>query len=144
MFLLGVKASSFHVFLFNLSGIFYKTHASMKPRRPPMTKHTRPETAFRQAHASERPLHGICMHSQKSKHLLGSKVRWCDHRLARTPKEAFSQVRVHAGTANVDFEVDRQPPADSPPGDHLITMVKETVKGVTKNEKRSEACSYLS
>ena len=24
---------------------------------------------------------------------------------------------VHAGTTQVDFEVDRQPPADSPPGD---------------------------
>ena len=27
----------------------------------------------------------------------------------------------------VDFEVDRLPPADSPPGDLLITMVKETM-----------------
>ena len=26
----------------------------------------------------------------------------------------------------MDFEVDRPPPADSPPGDLLITMVKET------------------
>ena len=33
----------------------------------------------------------------------------------------------HAGTAEVDFEVDLPPPADSPPGDRLITMVKETV-----------------
>ena len=33
----------------------------------------------------------------------------------------------HAGTAQVDFEVDRPPPADSPPGELLITMVKETV-----------------
>ena len=36
-------------------------------------------------------------------------------------------VRVHAGTTQVDFEVDRPPPADSPPGDLLIAMVKETV-----------------
>ena len=37
-------------------------------------------------------------------------------------------VRVHAGTTQVDFEVDpRPPPADFPPGDHLITMVKEMV-----------------
>ena len=36
-------------------------------------------------------------------------------------------VRVHSGTAQVDFEVDHPPPADSPPGDLLITMVKETV-----------------
>ena len=37
------------------------------------------------------------------------------------------EVRVHAGTTQVDFEVDRPPPADSPPGDPLITMLKETV-----------------
>ena len=43
------------------------------------------------------------------------------------PKEAFSEVRVHAGTTQVDFEVDRPPPAASPPGDLLITVVKETV-----------------
>ena len=43
------------------------------------------------------------------------------------PKEAFSEVRVHAGTAQVDFEVDRPPPADSPSGDLLITMVKESI-----------------
>ena len=36
-------------------------------------------------------------------------------------------VRVHVGTTQVDFEVDSQPPADSQPGDLLITMVKETV-----------------
>ena len=43
------------------------------------------------------------------------------------PKRRFSRVRVHAGTTQVDFEVDCPPPADSPPGDLLITMVKETV-----------------
>ena len=36
-------------------------------------------------------------------------------------------VRVHARTTQVDFEVERLPPADSRPGDLLITMVKETV-----------------
>ena len=36
-------------------------------------------------------------------------------------------VRDHAGTTQVDFEVDRPSPADSPTGDLLITMVKETV-----------------
>ena len=36
-------------------------------------------------------------------------------------------VRVHAGTSQVNFEVDRPPPAACPPGDTLITMVKETV-----------------
>ena len=47
--------------------------------------------------------------------------------LHRPPKEAFSEARVHAATTQVDFEVDRPQPADSPPGDILITMVKETV-----------------
>ena len=40
-------------------------------------------------------------------------------------------VSVHAGTSQVDFEVDRSPPA--PPGHLLITMVKEAVF-CTKNE----------
>ena len=48
-------------------------------------------------------------------------------------------VRVLAGTTQVDFEVDRPPPADldCPPGNLLITMVKETVilykRKVSKN-----------
>ena len=48
-------------------------------------------------------------------------------------------------TAQVDFEVDCPPPADSPPGDLLITMVKETVIKIEfgKNEK-SESFSSLS
>ena len=47
------------------------------------------------------------------------------HRLdaGRSP----NAVRVHTGTTQVEFEVDRPPLADSPPGDLLITMVKETV-----------------
>ena len=36
-------------------------------------------------------------------------------------------VRYHAGSVQVDFEVDRLSPAESPPGNILITMVKETV-----------------
>ena len=37
------------------------------------------------------------------------------------------QSAFHAGTSQVDFEVDCPPPAACPPGDLLITMVKETV-----------------
>ena len=52
-----------------------------------------------------------------------------------------SAVRFHVGTTQVDFEVDRPPPANFPAGDILITMVKETVilckKRVSKNEKKS-------
>ena len=36
-------------------------------------------------------------------------------------------VRVHAGTSQVDFEVDCRPPSACSPGDLLIAMVKETV-----------------
>ena len=50
-------------------------------------------------------------------------------------------VRFHVGTTQVDFKVDHPPPANSPPGDLLITMAKETVnlykKRVSKNEKKS-------
>ena len=80
------------------------------------------------------------------------------------PKGTISEVRVHAGlyldtldadrspnavsvpagTSQVDFEVDRPPPAACPPVDLLITMVKEMVilykKRVSENEKKS----YLS
>ena len=42
---------------------------------------------------------------------------------ARSP----NSVRFHVGATQVDFQVDRQPPANPPPGDLLITMVKETV-----------------
>ena len=87
--------------------------------------------------------HGHCKHFQKkSKHLLGSEVSWCDHRLAQAPKEAFSEVRVHTGATQVDFKADRPPLADldSPPGDILITMVEETIiiykKEFRKNEKK--------
>ena len=70
---------------------------------------------------------------------MGSEVSFSDHRLAQTPKEAFSEVRVHSGTTQADFEVDRPPPTDSPPGGLLITMMKETVilyKRVPKKMKK--------
>ena len=52
-------------------------------------------------------------------------------------------VRFHVGTTQVDFEVDRRPPANSPAGDLLITMVKETVI-LYKKELKNEKKSYLS
>ena len=36
-------------------------------------------------------------------------------------------ISVHAGTSQVDFEIDCLPPAPCPPGDLSITMFKETV-----------------
>ena len=50
-------------------------------------------------------------------------------------------VSVHAGTSQVDFEVDCPPPA--PPGHILITMVKEAVF-CTKNEFRKMKKSRIS
>ena len=40
---------------------------------------------------------------------------------------SLNAVRDHAGTAQVDFEVDRPPNAECPSADLLITMVKKTV-----------------
>ena len=56
--------------------------------------------------------------------------------LAQTPEEAFSEVRIYAGTTQVEFEVDHQPTA--------VTMVRETVKKSSKNKIKSETCLYLS
>ena len=50
-------------------------------------------------------------------------------------------VSVHAGTSQVDFQVDRPPAA--PPGHFLITMVKEAVF-CTKNEFRKMKKSSIS
>ena len=50
-------------------------------------------------------------------------------------------VSVHAGTSQVDFEVDHPPPA--PPGHLLITTVKEAVF-CTKNEFRKMKKSRIS
>ena len=80
---------------------------AVEPHRPLMTN-IGTETAFRHDH---------CKHFKKTKHLLESEVSWCDHRLAQIPKEASSEVRVHTGTTQVDFEADRPPHAFSPPGD---------------------------
>ena len=44
----------------------------------------------------------------------------------------------------MDFEVDRPPPANSSPGDLLITMVKETVVLYEKEFSKNEKKSYLS
>ena len=89
----------------------------VESHRPPMTN-VGTKTAFRHATIASISKNVSISRGQRS-------VDW--HRLAHTPKEAFSEVRAHARTTQVDFEVDRPPPADSPPGDLLITMVKEAV-----------------
>ena len=74
-------------------------HASPSPSPPPWMA---PKLLSDKSTKASDHLHAF----QKLKHLLWSEVRWCVHRLAKTQKEAFSEVRVHAGTTQVDFEVD--------------------------------------
>ena len=81
---------------------------------------------------------------QKSKHLLGSKISWCDHRLASCADLDRSILRGKSsriGTTQVDFEVDRPPHADSSPGDFLITMVKKPV--TTYSHSHSDSLNTL-
>ena len=54
-------------------------------------------------------------------------------------------VSVHAGTSQVDFEVDCPPPAYAacPPGDLLITMVKETVILYKKEFRKMKKVVFL-
>ena len=121
-------------------GRLTRSLVAVEPRRPPETN-VDTKTAFRHDHCKTR------VHIQK---VNISEVRG---QLIRSN----SEVRVHAGakfghtgcwsiakcshprTSQVDFQVDRPPPANSPPGDLLITMVKEAVilykKSVLKNEK---------
>ena len=80
------------------------------------------------------------------------------------PKGTISEVRVHAGlyldrvyadrspnavkfhvrTTQVDFKDDCPPPANSPPGYLLITMVKETLILYKKKLRKIKKKSYLS
>ena len=141
----------------------------VEPRRPPKTN-AGTETAFR--HDNCKPREYI----QKSKHLWGQKsvdtIKLASiYILSVTDfdqKGAISEVRVHAGakfghtgcwsiakysqsspwrrTTQLDFEVDRPPPADSPAGDLFITMAKEMVilcKKEFRKMKKSETCPYL-
>ena len=52
------------------------------------------------------------------------------------PKRSILRGQFHAGTTQVDFEVDHQWPVDSPAEDRLIAMVKETVKRLSKEWKK--------
>ena len=116
-----------------------KRQVCMKPRTPPTKNKVAlldgTATAFRQVHASEWPFACI-FKKETSLGVRNLEVSWCHHRLAQTPKEAFSGVRVHAGTTQVDFEVDRRHLQILHPGDHLITMVKETVRKSFEKWKR--------
>ena len=89
-----------------------KTYVCMKLSRPPMTTPTHLIGWHRNClQTSPCNRATICMHFQKSKHLLGSKVRWCDHRLAQNPKKAFTEVRVRGGTAHAQVDLEVDPPA---------------------------------
>ena len=60
-------------------------------------------------------------------------------------RSATNAVRVHAGTLQVDFVVDRPPPAVSPPGDLLITSKRNSnyLKKSFQKMKKRETCSYI-
>ena len=105
---------------------------AVEPRRPPMTN-VGTEAAFR---------HGHCKHFHKSNYLLGSEVSWCNHRLAQTPKEAFSEVRVHAGgflswqPATCRFSTRRSFDHHGKGNCHFIMTVQKEFKNSSKTSKR--------
>ena len=114
---------------------------AVKPRRPPKTN-VDTETAFRHDHCK------TCVHIQKVNisevggQLIRSNSEVRVHtgaKFGHTRCWSIAKCR-HPGTSQVDFQVDCPPPASSPPGDLLITMVKEAVilykKSVSKNEKK--------
>ena len=130
-------------------GTFYNRHvcneapqASHDKRACPPGWHQNCSHGFRQVHASERSF--ACIF--KTVHISwGQRSVDAITGLHRSPKEALSKSEFWPENTQVDFEIDHPPPADSPPGDSLITVKKETVtlKRVSKM-KKSETCSYLS
>ena len=97
------------------------------------------KTAFRQVAASERLLEWIF----KSKHPLGSEFSWSNYQLDRTTKNHSTWSECHAGTTQVNFEADHQPPADSPPKDHLITVVKLKKVNIVRISHRFHSAKSL-
>ena len=98
---------------------------TVEPRRPPKTN-VDSETAFTHDHCKTRVLRSEVSwydQTQRSEFTLALNLDLLDAR------QSPNAVSVHAGvrTSQVDFEVDRSPPAACPPGDLFITMVKETV-----------------
>ena len=75
-------------------------------------------TLFGPFHTSGRPF--ACILKRVNISWVGVRGQWCDHWPAQTRKEEFSEISVHAGTTQVDLEVERQTPAFSPPGDQLF------------------------
>ena len=118
---------------------------AVKPRRPPKTN-VDTETAFRHDHCKTRVYIQKANISEVRGQLIRSNSEVRGHAGAKFGHTGcWSIARCsHPGTSEMDFQVYRPPPANSPPGDLLITMVKEAVilykKSVSKNEKKS----YLS
>ena len=90
-------------------------------------KRTRPPGWHRNCiQTSPRKREIICMHFKKGNISWGQRSVDAITGLHRPQKK--HSPRSEFTPEQVDLEVDGQPPADSPPRDHLITMVKETVK----------------
>ena len=91
------------------------------------------EAAFRQVHASERSFAWIFkkVHIYWGQRSVDAITNLNRFPKKHSPRSTFTEEL----RTQVDFEVDRQPPADSPRGDHLITMV---LKGNEKKEFREK------
>ena len=100
----------------------------MKPRRPPKTN-VDTETAFRHDHCKTRVHIQKVNISEVSGQLIRSNSEVRVHAGAKFGHTGCWSIAKcsHPGTSQVDFEVDRPPPANSPPEDLLITIVKEAV-----------------
>ena len=144
---------------------------AVEPRRPSKTN-VGTETAFRHDHCkhfqkSKRLLRSEVSWCDQTRVHFQLHQSTCSASRISTQKEPFpssefmvalnldildagrlpNAVWVHAGTTPVVFEVDRPPPADSPPGDLWITMVKETVilykKSFEKKKTKLVRISHL-
>ena len=100
----------------------------MKPRVPPKTN-VDTETAFRHDHCKTRVHIQNVNTSEVRGQLIRSNSEVRLHAGAKFWHTGCLSIRKcsHPGTSQVDFQFDRPPPANSPPGDLLITMVKEAV-----------------
>ena len=94
---------------------------AVEPRRPPM-RNVGTETALRQT----RPLQAFPKKVNiRSPASLGVRGQLMPSPACTDPKEKYSPGSEFT-PEQADFEVDRPPPADSPPGDLLIIIIKET------------------
>ena len=103
---------------FSARNILTRSLVAVKPRRPPKTNKDT-ETAFRHDHCKTR-LHIQKVNISEVRGQLipsNSEVRvHADAKFGHTGCWSIAKCS-HPGTSQVDFQVDRPPPANSPPGD---------------------------